>query len=67
MTSGGQGEKAVVEWLGGQKGAMLTLLEDIVPKVKAAALPHQAIRPHIAVEAGDFSASSIHVEMVPGS
>jgi hypothetical protein len=23
MTSGGQGEKAVVEWLGGQQGAML--------------------------------------------
>src|SRR2546429_9371759 len=30
MTSGGQGEKAVVEWLGGQKGAMLKLLEEIV-------------------------------------
>jgi glutamate carboxypeptidase len=30
MTSGGQGEKAVVEWLGGQKGAMLSLLEEIV-------------------------------------
>ena len=30
MTSGVQGEKAVVEWLGGQKGAMLSLLEDIV-------------------------------------
>ena len=30
MTSGAQGEKAVVEWLGGQKGAMLSLLEDIV-------------------------------------
>ena len=30
MTSGGQDEKAVVEWLGGQKGAMLNLLEDIV-------------------------------------
>src|SRR4029078_6061933 len=30
MSSGSQGEKAVVEWLGGQKDAMLTLLEDIV-------------------------------------
>ena len=30
MTSGAQGEKAVVEWLAGQKGAMLSLLEDIV-------------------------------------
>ena len=30
MTSGVQGEKAVVEWLGGQQGAMLSLLEDIV-------------------------------------
>src|SRR6476660_7792575 len=30
MTSGGQSEKAVVEWLGGQKSAMLSLLEDIV-------------------------------------
>src|SRR6478672_4313819 len=30
MTSGVQGEKAVVEWLGGQKSAMLSLLEDIV-------------------------------------
>src|SRR6476659_9147989 len=30
MTSGGPGEKAVVEWLDGQKGAMLSLLEDIV-------------------------------------
>src|SRR5215470_18567577 len=30
MTSGVQGEKAVVEWLGGQRGAMLSLLEDIV-------------------------------------
>src|SRR5437667_152172 len=30
MTSGGQSEKAVVEWLGGQKSAMLTLLEEIV-------------------------------------
>ncbi|MEA2876153.1 MAG: glutamate carboxypeptidase [Hyphomicrobiales bacterium] len=30
MTSGAQGEKAVVEWLGGQKGAMLSLLEEIV-------------------------------------
>ena len=30
MTSGGRGEKAVVEWLDGQKGAMLELLEDIV-------------------------------------
>src|SRR5215468_7596502 len=30
MMPGGQGEKAVVEWLGGQKGAMLSLLEDIV-------------------------------------
>src|SRR5438046_9174012 len=30
MTSGGQGEKAVGEWLGGQKSAMLKLLEDIV-------------------------------------
>src|SRR5205814_7890480 len=29
MTSGAQGEKAVVEWLG-QKGAMLKLLQDIV-------------------------------------
>src|ERR1041384_796806 len=28
--AGAQGEKAVVEWLGGQKGAMLKLLEDIV-------------------------------------
>src|SRR5436309_13697139 len=28
--SGAKGEKAVVEWLGGQKGAMLSLLEDIV-------------------------------------
>ncbi len=28
--AGVQGEKAVVEWLGGQKGAMLKLLEDIV-------------------------------------
>ena len=28
MSSGVQGEKAVVEWLGGQKGAMLSLLED---------------------------------------
>src|SRR5437868_14893804 len=30
MTSGGQSEKAVVEWLAGQKGAMLSLLEEIV-------------------------------------
>ena len=30
MTSGGQSEKAVVEWLGGQQGAMIKLLEDIV-------------------------------------
>src|SRR6185312_8242334 len=30
MTSAAQGEKAVVEWLGGQKGAMLKLLEEIV-------------------------------------
>jgi glutamate carboxypeptidase len=30
MTSGGQSEKAVVDWLGGQQGAMLSLLEDIV-------------------------------------
>src|ERR1043165_4433551 len=30
MTSGVQSEKALVEWLGGQKGAMLSLLEDIV-------------------------------------
>src|SRR5947209_2041645 len=30
MTSGGQSEKAVVEWLSGQQGAMLSLLEDIV-------------------------------------
>ena len=30
MTSGRQDEKAVVEWLGGQKGAMLMLLEEIV-------------------------------------
>src|SRR5215813_3139897 len=30
MSSGVQGAKAVVEWLGGQKGAMLSLLEDIV-------------------------------------
>src|SRR6187549_2284512 len=30
MASGVQGEKAVVEWLGGQRGAMLSLLEDIV-------------------------------------
>src|SRR3954454_4803968 len=28
--SGAQGEQAVVEWLGGQKGAMLSLLEEIV-------------------------------------
>src|ERR1044071_2116843 len=28
--SGAQGEKAVVEWLSGQQGAMLSLLEDIV-------------------------------------
>src|ERR1044071_1849188 len=28
--AGVQGEKAVVEWLGGQQGAMLKLLEDIV-------------------------------------
>src|ERR1041385_8274250 len=30
MTSGSAAEKAVVEWLGGQKGAMLSLLEDSV-------------------------------------
>src|SRR5947208_8468443 len=30
MTSGGRGEKVGVEWLDGQKGAMLELLEDIV-------------------------------------
>ena len=30
MTSGASPEKAVVEWLGGQKAAMLSLLEDIV-------------------------------------
>src|SRR5437763_5079326 len=30
MTSSARGEKAVVQWLGGQKGAMLSLLEDIV-------------------------------------
>src|SRR5881227_2570459 len=30
MASGGESEKAVVEWLGDQKGAMLSLLEDIV-------------------------------------
>src|SRR4051812_2020643 len=30
MASGGQSEKAVVEWLGGQQGAMIKLLEDIV-------------------------------------
>ena len=30
MASGAQGEKAVVEWLGGQEGAMLSLLEEIV-------------------------------------
>src|SRR4051812_33935915 len=30
MVSGAQGEKAVVEWLGGQQGAMVSLLEDIV-------------------------------------
>ena len=30
MTSGVQGEKAVVEWLGGQQGAMLSLLEELV-------------------------------------
>lgn len=30
MTSGAQDEKAVVEWLGSQRGAMLALLEEIV-------------------------------------
>src|SRR2546423_308695 len=30
MTSSARGEKAVVQWLGGQKGAMLSLLEEIV-------------------------------------
>src|SRR5438132_547520 len=30
MTSGASPEKAVVEWLGGQRAAMLSLLEDIV-------------------------------------
>src|SRR5207237_8210802 len=30
MASGGQNEKAVVEWLAGQQGAMIKLLEDIV-------------------------------------
>ena len=30
MTSAAQGEKAVVDWLGGQRGAMLALLEELV-------------------------------------
>ena len=30
MTSAAQGENAVVEWLGGQQGAMLKLLEELV-------------------------------------